>query len=176
MINSQLINLKSKLWLVLSMVVKQWSRIIGCGYLLACLWLSANTAFAVHSLRVTVPQPLAVAQEPSASSYPSNRIIDLPVTMEDVSLLRDPFSDHPALDASPAAKTASLATSGLLLQGIILSRKSGIVLQDPQSGTVYFLSEGEEIGGVRAKNITKTNVSVDMNGKLMDFSILGVKK
>jgi type II secretory pathway component PulC len=176
MINSQFINLKSKLWLILSMGGKQWSRIIGCGYLLASLWLSANAAFAVHSLRVTVPQPLAAVQERSTSSYPSNVIIDPPVISEDVALLRDPFSDRPLLNASPAPKIASADAFGLLLQGIILSRKNGIVLQDPKNGATYFLSEGEEVDGVRMKSITKSKVSVEANGKTMDFPILGVKK
>ena len=90
--------------------------------------------------------------------------------------MRDPFFDRAALDTNPAAKTASAGTSGLFLQGVILSRKNGIVLQDPKNGATYFLSEGEEAAGVRMKSITKSKVSIEANGKTMDFPISGVKK
>jgi type II secretory pathway component PulC len=176
MINNQLFNLESILKFGLNIANKQRDRVIRYGYLLAGLWLSANAALVVNALRTTVSQPPATVQEHSASSYPSNGIMEPPIISEDVALLRDPFSDQPALNPDPAPKTASADTSGLLLQGIILSRKKGVVLQDPRNSAIYFLSEGEEIDGVRAKSITKSKVSVEANGKTMDFPISGVKK
>jgi hypothetical protein len=90
--------------------------------------------------------------------------------------LRDPFSYHLAADVNTAPNKISLDTSGIRLQGLILARKNGIALQNTQSGAVYFLSEGDEVNGVRVRSITKTGASVNVNGKLMDFPIIEVKK
>jgi hypothetical protein len=95
---------------------------------------------------------------------------------EDVSLLRDPFANFVMPVASNSADKIPVSPSGLRLQGVILSKKNGVVLEDVQSRAVLFLSEGEQANGILVKSITKTSASVEVGGNLFNVAITGEKK
>jgi type II secretory pathway component PulC len=164
------------LWFVLNIGDKQWGMIIGCGYVLASLWLSANAASAFYSFNAPAPQLQAVLPSPVAGTFIPSIAPDPTLSLEDVAVLRDPFSNSAVPDARHSSNKVSMDPSGLRLQGIILSRKNGIVLEEARSGAVYFLSEGEQANGILVKSITKTSACVDVGGNLFDLFISGEKK
>ena len=172
----RLFNEKSTITYIYRITFNNKKTLLVLGYTMAGLWLTANAALAFYSFSAPAPQLQTVLPRPVVGTRIPSISIDPTLSLEDVALLRDPFSNSAVPVANHPSNKVSMDPSGLRLQGIILSRKNGIVLEDARSGAVYFLSEGEQADGILLTTITKTTARVDVGGNVFDLSITGVEK
>jgi hypothetical protein len=174
--NIGLFNEKSIFTCIHRIAHKYKKTLLVLGYALVGLWLTANIALAFCSFSAPAPQLQVVPQNPVTDTVIPSIAIDPILSLEDVALLRDPFSNSAVPAINQSSNKTSMDPSGVRLQGIILSRKNGIVLEDVQSKAVYFLSEGEAANGILVKSITKSSAHVEVGGNMIDLSIAGEKK
>ncbi len=155
--------------------MRNFKPVIVISYIMAGIWLTTNIAFAFYSFTLPIPQPLAVLSKSDVTASFNLPEVIPSVIEEDLSVLRDPFTKIVPVVAV-VQKSDIHEACALRVKAIILSLKSGIVLEDTQSGAVYFLSEGEIVNGIAVKNIAKSDVTIEMNGKQIVLSLEGNQK
>ena len=141
------------------------------GYVLSAAFLLASGASAYRAFTAPVVIPDATAI-PAVIPVDTSLVPDAVFPETGDATLRDPFVSGSTLVPAIVRKEP-LDPSGLEIRGIILSRKNGVVLEDARSARIYFLSEGDRAGDIEVKKITKSTVTVSVNGKDVDLSILG---
>ncbi|MEI8010909.1 MAG: hypothetical protein WCI27_00310 [Candidatus Omnitrophota bacterium] len=99
-------------------------------------------------------------------------VLNTPLS-EDIPPLRDPFSKSTALPS--ISKSTLKDPYGLRLKAVIFSVKNGVVIEDSRQGEVYFLSEGENVKGIQLQNMTKSAVTLNVDGKQIILPLAGEK-
>lgn len=143
------------------------------GYLGTGAWFTTTAVSAFCSFTAPVPQPQIIVSPQPEPAAVSNLPLISSAVIQDTVALRDPFVQEAPKVPAIAHQTDALDPSGIRVKAVILSLKSGVVLEDARSGAVYFLSEGEETNGILVKSISKTGVSVEIEGKQIDLKLGG---
>ncbi len=152
--------------------MSRYKVVLVSGYLLAIGFFTTSIVSAFSSLIQPVSPPQTISFKPETVSLWHAPVAMPLASAQDSGVWRDPFVEETP-KAPVIQKTDVLDSSGLRVKAIILSLRSGAVLEDVRRGVVYFVSDGEAVNGFRVKSISKTGVRVEIDGREIEIKLAG---